>query len=109
MTMAPLNRAVAGVTGEVAVAQRHGASCLFPRARIFATVALDGPFGMIADPLRDVGLRGEKALLQRSLPCELQMLLLAQIGLSDLANHHHDLNESHWRHRQALPGTAIYA
>jgi hypothetical protein len=39
----------------------------------------------------------------------LQMLLLAQIGLSGLADHHHDLNESHWRHRQALPGAAIYA
>jgi hypothetical protein len=64
---------------------------------------------MIADPLRDVGLRGKNALLQRSLPRELQMLLLAQIGLGDLADHHHDLNESHWRHRQALPGTAIYA
>ena len=49
-------------------------------------VALDGPLGMIADPLRDVGLRGENALLQRSLPRELQMLLLAQIGLSNLAD-----------------------
>jgi hypothetical protein len=58
---------------------------------------------MIADPLRDVGLRREKALLQRPLPRELQVLLLAQIGLSNLADHHHDLNESHWRHRPALP------
>jgi hypothetical protein len=64
---------------------------------------------MIADPLSDVGLRRENALLQRSLPRELQMLLLAQIGLSNLADHHHDLNESHWRHRRALPGAAIYA
>jgi hypothetical protein len=79
----------------MAVAQRHRASRLFPRRRIFAMVILDGPLGMIADPLRDVGLGGENALLQRSLPRELQMLLLAKIGLSDLADHHHDLNESH--------------
>ena len=73
-------------------------------------VALDGPLGMIADPLRDVGLRGENALLQRSLPCELQMLLLAKVGLTNLADHHHDLNESHLaalssvaRHRHLRP------
>jgi hypothetical protein len=52
---------------------------------------------MFADPLRDIGLGRPRTLLQRALPGELEMLLLAQIGLRDPANHHDYLNKSHDR------------
>jgi hypothetical protein len=61
-------------------------------ARILAVEILYRPLRVIAGPLRDVHLRCEHALLQRSLEGELDMLLLAYFGLCKLANQHDDLN-----------------
>jgi hypothetical protein len=50
---------------------------------------------MFADPLRNIELRRYCALLQRTLPGELEVLLLAQVGLPQPANHHDDLDHCH--------------
>jgi hypothetical protein len=52
------------------------------------------PLRVFSGPLSDINLRRHRALLQRSLPNELDVLFLAQVGLPEPANHHDDLDHS---------------
>src|SRR5262249_46081434 len=64
-------------------------------ARILATKIIHAPLGMFADPLCNIELRRHCTPLQRTLPCNLEVLFLAKIRLSQPANHHDDLNHCH--------------
>jgi hypothetical protein len=49
---------------------------------------------MLANPLRDIGLRGHHALLERPFPGVLKILLLAIGRVSDGADRQDDFNQS---------------
>jgi hypothetical protein len=49
---------------------------------------------MLADPFGDIGLRRHHALLDRTIPGELQIFLLAIIGIGDRTDGQDDFNQS---------------
>ncbi len=59
---------------------------------------------MLADPLRDIGLRRHHALVDRAVPGELKRLLLAIVGIGDGANGQDDFNQTvlHSKHASAI-------
>src|SRR5215216_992090 len=72
-------------------------------------IALDGPLRMLADPPRHVGLGSHDALLQRSLPGKLQVLVLASVRLRDRADQHHDFDKAgHGRTLMQSVGREVY-
>jgi hypothetical protein len=50
---------------------------------------------VVADPLRDIGLRSHDALPERTSPSELEMFVLTMVGLRDCTDQEHDLHEIH--------------
>src|ERR1700731_942735 len=75
-------------------AHGHPSDLLLPAARIVAAPLPRHPCGMLADPLRDIGLRGHHALLERTVPRELKRLFLAVVGIGDGTNGQDDFNQS---------------
>ena len=71
-----------------------GSNVLLPAAGVTAAPFLCSPCGVLVDPLRDIGLRGHHALLDRAVPGELQMLFLAIGGIGDGADGQDDFNQS---------------
>jgi hypothetical protein len=62
---------------------------------------------MLANPLRDIGLSRHHALIERPIPGELQVFLLAIGGIGDGADSQDDFNHSHVLHSKR--GMATYA
>ena len=58
---------------------------------------------MLANPLRDIGLRRHHALFDGAVPGELQRFLLAIVGIGDGANGQDDFNQS------LLPSDVVFA
>src|ERR1700735_2424620 len=58
-------------------------------------VAFDGPLGMLADPLGNVGLGGHGTLRQRAVPHVFETLLLAVIGVRQRTNRNHNRYQIH--------------
>src|SRR5580700_11116643 len=54
---------------------------LFFRMRILAMIALNGPLGMLANPLRQIRLSAHHALFQRELGAEFKTLLFALVRM----------------------------
>src|SRR5271168_712179 len=52
------------------------------------------PFGMVADPLGDIGLRGHHALLDRTVEGELEIFFLTIGRIGDGADRQDDLDHS---------------
>jgi hypothetical protein len=77
------------------------------KAGIFAMITPHGPLGMFADPLRDIELRRHRTLLQRTLPGDLEVLFLAQVGLAQSANRYDDLDHCHASPNGANPADRL--
>src|ERR1700761_9188062 len=75
-------------------AKSSGSDLALLVAGILAGPFRGGPFRMVADPLRDVGLRAHHALIDRSLPGELQIFFFAIRGVGDSANRQDYLDHS---------------
>src|SRR5215471_4664000 len=68
---------------------------LVPRMGHLAVPAHDAPFGVLVDPLGEIGLGIHRALANRALPVVLKMLLLALARLSERADRHNEFDHAH--------------
>jgi hypothetical protein len=68
---------------------------------IFAGPFPGGPLGMVADPLGDVRLCRHHALIERAIPGELKIFVLAISGIGDGADCQDDFNHSEGLYRKA--------